>query len=77
MKIEISDKGFLRIERAGKMKTQSCPYHPDTFCGDWCPLFGEPVYLVFADQHLNQTKTSYIKLCQNILYADKIIDNRK
>ena len=41
MRIEISENGYLWLERAGTMKRQDCHYR-DARCGDWCPLFGEP-----------------------------------
>jgi hypothetical protein len=51
MKIQIDKGGKLLIERAGKMKSQLCPFsfysaHIDdwVYCGDWCPLFSEPFY---------------------------------
>ena len=47
MKGKINSYGNLLIERAGKMKPQICPAGFDenrlpAFCGNWCPLFGEP-----------------------------------
>lgn len=43
MKIRITNEGFLKIERAGKFKSQLCPHdQEDARCGDWCPLFDEP-----------------------------------
>lgn len=52
MKGKIDSNGWLRIERGGKEKLQECPFMQRAFqvndvsiapCGDWCPLFGEPV----------------------------------
>lgn len=42
MKLEIDGFGLLAITRGAKQKQQDCPRHPGRFCGDWCPLFGEP-----------------------------------
>ena len=45
MKIEISENGWLFIDRAGRTSPQICPRRDDGgthFCGDYCPLFGEP-----------------------------------
>ena len=43
MKIQIDENGWLLLERAGGLKNQYCPKQPeDSYCGDWCPLFGEP-----------------------------------
>jgi len=51
MKGEISSDGYLRIYRNSKgLQHQGCPYVPpnsgygECYCGDWCPLFGEPQY---------------------------------
>lgn len=53
MQAKIDKNGMLNINRAGTMKIQDCPMttavHNDGVklkwepCGDWCPLFGEPV----------------------------------
>lgn len=44
MKIQIDVDGNLKIERAGRLKYQLCPFAPvpTTHCGDWCPHFDEP-----------------------------------
>ena len=47
MKGLIDKNGWLAIERAGKMKSQYCPWtvwQDDAVhsCGDWCSHFGEP-----------------------------------
>jgi hypothetical protein len=39
MKIRIDDHGYLALERRGKMLKQTCPFQPDTYCADYCPLF--------------------------------------
>jgi len=48
MKIKISKEGHLYLEKKGIMKKQYCPYSSSseimTACGDWCPLFEEPIY---------------------------------
>lgn len=47
MKAKIDRNGILKVERAGEMKTQCCPYCNTTglsirsYCGDWCPKFEE------------------------------------
>ena len=49
MKGLIDKNGWLAIERAGKMKSQYCPWtesdpdEEDRYCGDWCPHFVEPI----------------------------------
>jgi len=43
MKGRIEEDGFFVLERGGAFKDQTCPFNSgDTYCGDWCPLFGEP-----------------------------------
>lgn len=70
MKIRINKNGFLNLERNGVFKPQLCPKQAmpssesDVFCGDWCPLFGEPI----ADSEL--------RLCDAYL-SGEIIDERK
>ena len=34
MKIKIDKRGYLWIERAGKLKAQHCPFQTDVYCGD-------------------------------------------
>ncbi len=41
MKITITNEGYLRLERAGRLRDQRCT-HNGQRCGDWCPIFGEP-----------------------------------
>ena len=45
MKIELSQNGWLSLERNGKLEMQYCPFfsvgHKEG-CGTWCPLFDEP-----------------------------------
>ena len=69
MKILIGDAGFLSIERAGKMRQQTCPMLVDAWCGDWCPMFGEPT---LSD---NPETCGSLDLCRTILYGD-ITDER-
>jgi len=54
----IDRKGQLKIERAGILKYQFCPYRnlsevddsTEAVCDDSCPLFGEPVLMTFTTQ---------------------------
>lgn len=67
MKIKITSEGELVFERNGVLKKQCCPKQNRerfTACGDWCPLFGEPI----ADSEL--------RLCDAYL-SGEIIDERK
>lgn len=41
----INPKGELFIERGNDAKRQHCPKNFLLACGDWCPLFGEPIEL--------------------------------
>ena len=41
MEIKIDKDGILWIKRGKKFKAQRCR-HDGIFCGDACPLFGEP-----------------------------------
>ncbi len=77
MKAKITKQGCLQIERAGKMKRTLCPYEQtsDTLanCGDWCALFGEPVYPESVHDYI------MLQLCQGkILYLehDGFVDER-
>ena len=43
MRMRIDERGALHIERAGLWRRQDCPRATgNRYCGDWCPLFGEP-----------------------------------
>jgi hypothetical protein len=60
MKIRINKYGHLEIERAGKFKSQHCPFIADitkydSVCGDWCPLFKEPI--------IYNSISIYLKIC--------------
>ncbi len=71
MKGEIGTDGCLKVERAGEMKQQICPFGKgDPFCGDWCPLFGEPWEPIL--------KVIYLKVCQGreFVFSD-LKDERK
>ena len=71
MEVEITDKGNLKIKRSGKLKSQFCPWvradEISQYCGDWCPLFGEPVKI--KDQYS-------LWLCNKTLHFDKFEDLR-
>lgn len=59
MKGKIDEHGFLRIYRGDAnpkyYQSQGCPYTsnengPTQQCGQWCPHFGEPIFIdVFID----------------------------
>ena len=84
LKGKISETGDLSIERAGKLKPQGCPTQEENYCGDWCPLFGEPKVSRWmgspnpdAAGRENNPKHWDIKLCKRTLYFDELIDERK
>ena len=72
----IDNVGMLAIERGGEMKSQWCPFHnegeePTLECGDWCPLFGEPV-LPFSGE-----ATVELDICKKTLPFDEFTDERE
>ena len=70
MKIKITDGGWLQIERGKERRTMLCPFSKGAYCGDWCPLFGEPIYDKLADE--GESKPYYVihlKLCHTTLTA--------
>ena len=85
MKAHITSAGFLELERNGKSKPQICPMNSNRhMCGDYCPLFGEPVKLgpfemVVGDNGKREMKStsglSAIILCHGKLYVE-LTDDR-
>jgi hypothetical protein len=69
---KITKNGRLEIKRGKQYKDQVCPFFNGemvTYCGDECPLFGEPAenikYKTSAGkQDFNEKKTS-LKICQD------------
>lgn len=69
---KIDKTGKLWIERAGKMKPQDCPYHPEqgvVRCGDWCPMFGEP-------NRMEHSGRIHVEVCRRLLVFDTFEDER-
>ena len=73
--------GQLSIKRGTKLKEQMCcsalPDEEGDYpeCGDWCPLFGEPVFNVVGKDGKN--KAAGLNICQNrCLEFEKFIDER-
>jgi len=59
IKIKIDRKGCLWVRRGNELKMQFCPFQSleeDVYCGDWCPLFGEPFILFDATLKICQDK---------------------
>ncbi len=74
MKGKIDNEGHLYIERGRRLTEQGCPYSSgEAFCGDWCPLFGEPNVVEFPE---NETMTC-LQTCRNPLYFDEFTDERE
>lgn len=73
MKIKITEDGCLELERKGYMRLQHCPFYLNSVqvkcCGDWCPLFGEPV-------EENNSERSYLTICNNKTLCGEITDER-
>ncbi len=82
MKGKINLNGYLKIERAGTMRSQICPQvmrrgllrpnpsYEDLPCGDWCPLFSEPERLNPRDEGWE------ILICKTSLYFTEFQDER-
>jgi len=74
MKGKIDSNGLLYIYRENFYKIQYCPYgyNQSVFCGDWCPLFGEP-------EKCKIGLKEYWKIeicCKKTLIFDELIDER-
>lgn len=68
MEGKIDKNGNLEIKRKNKWKYMYCPYS-DTGegCGDWCALFGEPVW----------SGSCKIGLCHKIITFRNFTDERE
>ncbi|MGA1846872.1 hypothetical protein [Deferribacter abyssi] len=72
---KIDEYGKLYLERAGKLKSQFCPFvsTPENMtveCGDWCPFFEEPI-------KVPDNKVTAIFTCKRTIYVNKLIDERQ
>ena len=76
MKIRITENGLLEIVRSGKGSAkQYCPFtsilqrlHGEYGrCGDWCPLFGEPIT---GTSSTPSTTAWSLTLCHKALWAE-------
>ena len=55
-KIHIDSQGFLSLVRKGRRVPTFCPFASSNMtikCGDWCPMFGEPIQ-ASGDKYLLQ-----------------------
>ena len=84
MKGKIDRDGFLWIERAGKMNETTCPYsqwlnkttEEPISCGDWCPLFGEPILKALRLFNNDVVNKMTIELCRKDIIFDELTDER-
>ncbi len=81
---KINNKGMLQIKRAGKMKAQGCPFTEEEYCGDQCPLFGEPTVSkwmgsINTDAPEREKDERYwdLSLCKKTLLFDVFKDERR
>lgn len=78
MKGKITNEGRLYILRGDRYKAQYCPHYLDNSCGDWCPLFGEPVR--YQTQGVTQDNKEIFRtslhLCRIQLVFDEFEDER-
>ena len=86
MKGKIDSDGGLWIERAGQLREQLCPRQQDHHseyesdpasiaCGDWCPLFGEPVVDSISENMIRITLSCSCKIVT--FRFDDLTDDRK
>ena len=61
IKVRIDDNGTLELNRAGKLKFQEWPNTEGVYCGDWCPLFEEPII---------EGTSVYMRLCHRFITCD-------
>ncbi len=80
MNFKIDLSGCLEIERAGGMKLQHCPHDYDSFCGDWCPHFGEPgTRDVYADGQIEREEDFIELTCghESTITGTLVADDRR
>ena len=75
MKGMIDGTGVLHIERESVFKGQHCAKDHNTFCGDECPLFGQP----FERTSLGKVNpVTVLKICEDReLVFDELEDRRR
>jgi hypothetical protein len=71
MKARIDSDGTLDVLRKGKMTPQICPFKlgDERYCGNWCPLFGEPI------PGYNSDTPDLLAICKGVEF-DLIEDKR-
>lgn len=73
LKGKIDADGILVIKRGAREKKCDCPEQPDSYCGDWCPLFdqnGEPPAVSQAGEFY------VLKICKAELALAEFKDER-
>ena len=65
---KLNSTGVLQIGRAGTLRSMFCPFTSEK-CGDWCPLFGEPL-------PIEGTYGAIIELCHTTLQLEEFTDER-
>jgi len=74
----INKFGFLKIQRGQGLTIQQCPFRASSYCGDWCPLFGEPRYDQAVPAYSQTRNPCHITICHNrILELDNFTDERE
>jgi hypothetical protein len=75
MQGKITDRGWFAIKRGSMFKVQNCIKNlNETYCGDWCPAFGEP------ESHPETSREygySTLKLCFDTLKLERFVDERE
>lgn len=84
---KIDEHGQLHIFRGNKLKVQPCKNEgpPGFACGDWCPLFSEPIradgnHLVTSSDNDTFTEKGsvMVRICQQkTLIFENFIDERE
>ena len=67
----LDTNGNLWISRKNRGKHQSCP-KSQTYCGDWCPHFGEPAKIEAEAPSARRD----LSLCLTIWEFDEFEDER-
>ena len=66
---EINIAGHLSVHKNGRRTVKCCVMDRAKFCGDWCPLFREPIK--------SSRGTIKLQICQHeSLEFDELIDRR-
>ena len=87
---KIDNEGYLWILRGKQGKPQKCPMTSlgvdhstyNRFCGDWCPLFGEPepdtdpIFEKNGETTFKPNGKTVLSLCHQTLTFDVLVDDR-